>query len=88
LSERIGTGLEAKGFEKGLMEVMSSPRGDAGSGMNEDFHEADDTGVVDFDSWDFSMAGNDGEGQTLEQREIHMDLESVSFKGGETVGNG
>jgi hypothetical protein len=48
LSKRIG--LEAEGFEKRLMEVMSSPRGDTGSGMDEHFHKADDTRIVDFDS--------------------------------------
>lgn len=53
-------GLEAEGFKKGLMEVMSSPRGDTGSGMDEDFHEADDACIVDFDSWDFGMTGDDG----------------------------
>jgi hypothetical protein len=53
-------GWEAKGFKEGLMEGMSSPRGDTGSGMDEYFHEADHTRVVDFDSWDFSMAGDDG----------------------------
>jgi len=53
-------GGEVKGFKKGLMEGMSSPRRDTGSGMNEDFHKADDTRIVDFDSWDFGMARNDG----------------------------
>jgi hypothetical protein len=71
-----------------LMKVMSSPRGDAGSRMDEHFHEADDTGIVDFDPWDFGMARNDGSGQALKQREIHMDLEGLSLKGGETVGDG
>jgi hypothetical protein len=53
-------GLEVEGFKKGLMEVRGSPRGDTGSGMDEHFHEADDPGVVYFDSWDVGMAGSDG----------------------------
>ena len=48
------------------MEVMSSPRGDTGSGMDKDFHQADDTSIVDFDARDFGRTGRDGEGQTLE----------------------
>ena len=42
------------------MEVRGSPRGDTGSGMDEHFHEAKESGIVDFDSWDFGMAGDDG----------------------------
>ncbi len=53
-------GCESKGFKKGFMEVMSSPGGDTGSRMDKDFHEADDTCIVDFDSWNFGMARDDG----------------------------
>lgn len=60
LSRRISMGLKVEGFQKGLMKLRSSPRRDTGSGVNEDFHEADESRIVDFDSWDFSMAGNDG----------------------------
>lgn len=88
LGERIGRGLETKGFEKSLMEITSSPRGDTGAGMNEHFHEADQAGIVDFNSWDFGMAGDDGESQTLEQREIDVDLKGFRLKGGEAVDNG
>jgi len=48
------------------MEGRRSPRGEAGSGMDQDFHKADDTGIVDFDAWDFGRTGSDGEGYTLE----------------------
>ena len=88
LGERIGRGLEIKGFEKCLMEVTSSPSGDAGAGMHKHFHEADQAGIVDFDSCDFGMAGNDRESHPLEQREIHMDLEGLSLEGGEPVSDG
>jgi len=81
-------GLEAEGFQKSLMEITSSPRGNAGAGMNEHFHEADQAGTVDFDPWDFAMAGDNRESQALEQREINVDLEGLCLKGGEAVGNG
>jgi len=81
-------GLEVEGFEKGLMEVRGSPGGDTGSRMDEYFHEANQAGIVNFDACDFGMAGGDGESQTLEQREIDMDLESVSLEGCETVSDG
>jgi len=56
--------------------------------MDEHFHEADQAGVMDFDSGDFGMTGDDRESQALEEGEIHMDLEGLSLKGGETVGDG
>jgi hypothetical protein len=56
--------------------------------MHEYFHEADQAGIVDFDSCDFGMVGNDRESHPLEQREIDVDLKGLRFKGGETVGNG
>ncbi len=88
MGKGIGIGLETEGFEKGLMQVMGSPRGDTGSRMDEDFHEADQAGVMDFDSGDFGMTGDDGQSQTLEEGEIDIDLEGLSLKGGETVGDG
>ncbi len=88
MGERIGAGLESKGFEKRLMEITSSPGGDAGAGMNEHLHEADQTGIVDFDPCDFGMTGNDRESHPLEQREIDVDLEGFRLKGGEPVGDG
>jgi hypothetical protein len=88
LGEGIGRGLEIKGFEKSLMEITGSPNGDAGAGMHKHFHEADQAGIVDFDSCDFGPTGNDRESQTLEQREIDVDLKGLRLKGGETVGDG
>ena len=70
------------------MEVTGSPSGDTGAGMDEHFHEADQAGMVDFDSCNFGVAADDGEGQALEQREIHMDLEGLCLEGGETVSDG
>jgi len=70
------------------MEITSSPSGDAGSGMNEHFHEADQACIVDFDPCDFGMAGNDRESHPLEQGEIDVDLKGLRLKGGEAVSNG
>ena len=88
LGKRIGRGLEIEGFEKSLMQITSSPRGDAGAGMHQHFHEADQAGVVDLDPCDFGMARNDRESDPLEQREIDVDLKGLRLKGGEAVGDG
>ena len=88
LRKRIGLGLEVEGFEKGLMEMRGSPGGDGGTGVDKDLHQADQASVMDFDSGDLGLAGDDGESQTLEEREIDMDLESLRLKRGEAVRDG
>ena len=88
LDKRIGRGLEIEGFEKSLMQITSSPRGDAGAGMHQHFHEADQAGVVDLDPCDFGMTRNDGESDPLEQREIDVDLKGLGLKGGKAVDDG
>ena len=88
LRRRIGKGLEIKGFKKNLMEITGSPSGDAGAGMNEHFHEADQAGIVDLDPCDFGMTRNDGESDPLEQREIDVDLKGLALKRGEAVDDG
>jgi len=56
--------------------------------MNQDLHETEQTRIVDFDAWDLGLAGKDGASQTLEEGEIDMDLQGLSFEGGEPVGDG
>ena len=43
---------------------------------------------MDFNPGDGGTAAEDGQSQLLEEREIDMDLEGLSLKGGEAVGNG
>jgi len=43
---------------------------------------------MDFDSRDFAMTTDNGQGQALEQGKIHMDLKGLSLEGGEPVGDG
>src|SRR5229473_2272890 len=42
---------------------------------------------MDFDSGIADRAGSEGQGQPLQQREIHVDVEALSLEPGETVGN-
>jgi len=88
LRKRIGLGLEVEGFKQGLMEILGSPGRDRGTGVDKDLHQADQTSVMNFDSGDFGLAGDDGESQTLEDGEIDMDLESLRLKRGEPIRDG
>jgi hypothetical protein len=88
LGKGIGRGLEIKAFQKSLMEITSSPGGDAGAGMHQHLHEANQAGIVDLDPCDFGMTRNDRESHPLEQREIDVDLKGSRLKGGEAVDDG
>jgi len=43
---------------------------------------------VDFDAGKPDGTGGDGQCQPLQQRKLHLDVEPLSLKGGEPVGNG
>ncbi len=48
----------------------------------------DDPGVVDFDAGITDRADGDGQGDALQQREVHVDVEALSLKTGEAIRNG
>jgi hypothetical protein len=56
--------LEVEGFKQGLMEILGSPGGDRGTGVDKDFHQADQASAMNFDSGDFGLAGDDAGSQT------------------------
>jgi hypothetical protein len=56
--------------------------------MSQYLHEADHPGVLDFNAGHTSVAGGDGQGELLEKRVIHVNIQSLRFKGGEAVGDG
>ncbi len=45
-------------------------------------------GVVDFDAGITDGADGDGQGDPLQQREVHMDVEALGLEAGEAVGDG
>ena len=70
------------------MQIPGSPGGKAGSGMQEELHQTEDSGVMDFNSRDPSLATDNGQSQTLEERKIDMDLEALSLKGAKAIDDG
>jgi len=56
--------------------------------MQENLHQPNDACVVDFDSGIANQADGDRQGQPLQQREIHMNVERLSLEAGEVVGDG
>lgn len=74
--------------EDGVMELGGAPARKPGSTMQENFHQPDHAGVLDLDARELDRAQLDGEGQALEEREIHVDIEPLRLVSGEAIGDG
>ena len=88
LGRSVLIGGELEGGEDGLMDLPRAPSCELGTAVEENFHQTEHAGVVDLDAGDFAVACGDGASQALEQWEIDMDIESLGFEGGESIGNG
>ena len=58
---------------------------EGGPGVKQHLHETDHAGVLDLDARDAAVGRDDGQGQTLEQGKVHLDVESLGLEGGEAV---
>jgi len=72
----------------GLVDLGGSPASQAGSSVQENFHQPDHAGVLDLDTRKLDGAYLDGEGQALQEREVHMDVEPLRLVCGEAIGDG
>src|SRR3974377_2575696 len=70
LGKGVIGGREVEAFQDRLMELGAPPAPELGAGVEQDFHEAQHAGVVDFDAGDFVSAGGDGGGQALEEWKV------------------
>ena len=75
LVQAIGTGGEVEAGENGVVDLLGGPAANLSAAMQEDFEEADKTGVVDLDAGIADGADGDREGKALEQREVDMNIE-------------
>src|SRR4030095_2559742 len=87
LIQAVGFGGEVEGGEYGLVNLFGSPAADAGATVQEDFQQTNEPGIMDLDSGIADGADRHGQGQTLQQRKIHMDVEPLGLAIGETTGN-
>jgi hypothetical protein len=88
LGKGITGGGEAEAGEDGLMDLGGAPSQDLGAGMQQHLHEAQHTGVMDFDAGSFAHSRGNGQGQALEQRKIDVHVQGAGLKGGKAVGDG
>ena len=88
LVQAVGFRGELEGGEDGLVNLFGGPAADGIAAMQQHLQQADDPGVVDFDAGIADRADGDGQGDPLQQREVHMDVEALRLEAGEAVGDG
>jgi hypothetical protein len=69
-----GFGAELEGGEQGLVDLAGAPSAQLGAAVEQDFHKTEHAGVLDLDAGDFGVTRGDGKSQTLEQREIDVNI--------------
>src|SRR6516165_10922717 len=75
------------GVHSSLMDLLGAPSPELSTAVQQYFHQTEHAGVVDLDAGDFAVACGDRKSQALEQWEVDVDIESLSFEGSETIGN-
>ena len=68
LVQTIGSGRELERSENRLVDLFGGPTADGGAAVQEDFHQANDSGIVDLDSGIANRADGSGQCQALQQR--------------------
>src|SRR5262245_5537479 len=77
-----------EGCEDGVVDLLGRPAADVSSAMQQDFEEADDAGVVDFNAGIAHGTDGDRQGDPLQQREVSVDVEPLRLETGEATGDG
>ena len=88
LGEGVVFGGELEGGEDGLMDWSGAPSAELGTTVQQDFHQAEHAGVLDFDAGDFAVSRRDGKSQTLEEGEVDMGIQGLGLELSKMVGNG
>ena len=70
LVQAVGALGEVEGREDSLVDLRGGPATDVSSAMQQDFEQADDAGVVDFDAGITHGADGDRQRDPLQQRKV------------------
>ena len=88
LVDAVASVGEMEGGDNDLMDLLGGPAADVAATMQEDFEQADDARVMELDAGIADRADGDGEGETLQQREVDMDVEPLRLEAGEAICDG
>src|SRR6516225_5734402 len=87
LVQAVGTVGEVKAGENSAVDLFSGPAAEMTSAVQENFEEADDARVVDLDPRISDRADTDRKGETLQQREVDMNIEPLRLEAGKASGD-
>jgi hypothetical protein len=73
--------------EDGFMNLLGGPAPNGVAAVEQHLQEPDDPGVVDLDAGIPHRTDGDRQGQPLEQREIHREVEALRLEVGKAVGD-
>jgi hypothetical protein len=79
---------ELKRGQNGCMDLFGGPAADGVSAMQQNFQQPDDPGIVDLDAGITDRADSNGQCDPLEEWKIDRDVQALSLKAGEAVGDG
>ena len=71
-----------------MVDLLGGTAAKLSAAVREDFEEADDACVVDFDPGISDRADSDREGEALQQREVNMNVEPLCLEGSKAPGDG
>ena len=69
------------------MDLPGRATADGRAAVEQNLHEPDHTSVVDFDAGKLGGAYSDRQRETLQERELDVDIQALCLERGETIGN-
>src|ERR1700746_730283 len=85
LVKAIGFFGELEAPKNNLVNVPGSPAAEAIAAMQQNFEQPDDASLMDLDTGVIERADGDRQADSLQQREVHVDVQPLGLKGGETI---
>src|SRR5258708_21178818 len=87
LVQPVGFLRESKRGEDGFVDLLGSPAADGGAAVQQNFHQANNPRFMDLDSGITDGANGHRQCQSLQEREIHADVEPLGLAIGKTISN-
>ena len=88
LIESVFLGGDLEGGDDRFVDLFGGPAAGGAAVMEQHFEKTDDTCVMDFDARVTDRPNGDGQGDSLQQREVHVDVEALRLEARETVRDG
>ena len=85
LVKTVGFFRKVEALENDLMNVLGGPAAEVIATMQKNLQEPDGAGLMDLDTRITDRACDDRQGHALQQREVHVDVQPLGLKSGETI---